>query len=69
LGRHVPLDDEVSLVGQIIVPLVGKGFFQGIFQNVTIFSLLIYIKTNINNTKSGAHKWLLAQFQKKTLKF
>ncbi len=31
LGRHVPLDDEVSLVGQIIVPLVGKGFFQGIF--------------------------------------
>jgi hypothetical protein len=61
LGRHVPPNDEVSLVGQIIVPLAGKGLFQGIFQNVTTFSLLIYIKTNINNIKSGAHKWFLAQ--------
>lgn len=30
---------------------------------------MIYIKTNINNTKSGAHKWLLAQFRKKLRKF
>jgi hypothetical protein len=30
---------------------------------------LIYIKTNINNTKSGAHKWLLAQLWKKLRNF
>jgi hypothetical protein len=30
---------------------------------------LINIKTNINNTKSGAHKWLLAQLSKKLRNF
>ncbi len=40
LGRHVQPNDEVSFVGQIIVPLVAKGFFKGIFQNITIFFII-----------------------------